>query len=146
MEAAYLKGKFQESEVHYVRPPIGYRTFTRGNVPVVWRLKAPLYGEADAGRIWNRTLVQQLVGIQQFEQSEYDPCYFWKKLADGSRMDVVMYVDDGFVVDSYSSCADAELEALHHAFTVDVKPARFFLGTNIIVHDQKSVESAAGAP
>ena len=51
----------------------------------------------------------------------------------------------GFVVDSYSSCADAELEALHHAFTVDVKPARFFLGTNIIVHDQKSVESAAGA-
>ena len=80
------------------------------------------------------------------EQSEYDPCYFWKKLADGSRMDVVIYVDDGFVVDSYSSCADAELEALHHAFTVDVKPARFFLGTNIIVHDQKSVESAAGAP
>jgi hypothetical protein len=26
----------------------------------VWRLKVPLYGEADAGRIWNRTLVRQL--------------------------------------------------------------------------------------
>ena len=43
VEAAYLKGKFQESEVHHVRPPIGYRTFARGNIPIVWRLKAPLY-------------------------------------------------------------------------------------------------------
>ena len=102
-----------------------------------------MYGEADAGRIWNRTLVQQLVGVQQFEQSEYDPCYFWKKLPDGTRMDVVMYVDDGFVVDSFSPHADAELEALHRAFTVAIKPARFFLGTNVIVHNQKSVELAA---
>ena len=67
VEAAYLKGKFQESEVHHVRPPIGYRTFAHGNVPIVWRLhvKAPLYGEADAGRIWNRTVIQQFVGVQQ---------------------------------------------------------------------------------
>ena len=111
-------------------------------------MKAPLYGEADAGRIWNRTLIQQLVGVQQFEQSEYDPCYFWKHLDDGTRMDVVMYVDDGFVVDSFSPAADAELDLLHRAFTVEVKPARFFLGTNITVHtgQQKSVGSAVSAP
>ena len=154
VEAAYLKGKFQESEIHHVRPPVGFRSFVRGNVPIVWRLKAPLYGEADAGRIWNRTLLQQLVGVQQFEQSQYDPCYFWKHLSDGTRIDMVMYVDDGFVVDSYLPAADAELEALHRAFTVAVKPAQFFLGTNIVVHEpasprksrQKSVELAAGAP
>mgnify|MGYP001358763752 CR=1 FL=1 len=61
-------------------------------------------------------------------------------------MDMVMYVDDGFVVDSFSAAADAELDALHQAFTVQVKPAQFFLGTNITVHDSKSVELAAGAP
>ena len=57
-----------------------------------------------------------------------------------------MYVDDGFAVDSFSPAADAELDALHCAFTVDVKPAQFFLGTNVTVHDQKSVELAVSAP
>ena len=108
----------------------------------MWKLCVPLYGEADAGRIWNRTLVRQLVEVQHFNQSEYDPCYFWKHLADGTRMDLVMYVDDGYVVDAYSACADAELKQLHDAFKIDVKPARFFLGNNIVVHDGSQV----GAP
>ena len=142
VEAAYLKGKFQESEVHHVRPPIGYRSFVRGNVPIVWRLKAPLYGEADAGRIWNKTLVKQLVQVQRFTQSQYDPCYFYKHLSDGTRMDIVMYVDDGYVVDAHSAAADAELRQLHEAFTLTLKPAKFFLGNNIVVHDG----SQGGAP
>jgi len=48
-------------------------------------------------------------------------------------MDIVMYVDDGFVVDSFSPAADAELAALHAAFTIDIKPVSFFLGGNISV-------------
>eukprot|EP00964_Phaeocystis_antarctica_P136168 scaffold100592_cov36-Phaeocystis_antarctica.AAC.1 len=80
VEAAYLKGEFNADEVHHARPPVGYRTFVCG-VPVVWRLRCPLYGEADAGRIWNRTLVKQLTEVQKFEQSQYDPCYFWKHLS-----------------------------------------------------------------
>ena len=94
-----------------------------------------MYGEADAGRIWNRTLVQQLVDVQKFKQSQYDPCYFYKQLADDTRMDLVMYVDDGYVVDSSSPLADKELQILHQAFTIDIKPAKFFLGNNIIVTD-----------
>ena len=134
VEAAYLKGKFEAHEVHYVRPPVGdFRTFVRGNVPVVWRLKAPLYREADAGRIWNRTLVHQLIDVQKFTQSQYDPCYFYELLSDGTHLDLVMYVDDGYAVDSFSAAATAELDALHRAFTIDVKPARFFLGNNVIV-------------
>ena len=56
VEAAYLKGQFEKSEVLYARPPLGYRSWDHG-VMYIWRLKVPLYGEADAGRIWNRTLV-----------------------------------------------------------------------------------------
>ena len=89
VEAAYLKGKFDESEVLHARTPPGYRSWDRG-VMYVWRLLVPLYGEADAGRIWNRTLVRQLVTVQKFQQSEYDPCFFWKHLSDGTRMNVVM--------------------------------------------------------
>ena len=132
VEAAYLKGKFDNSEILYARPPPGYRSYDR-DVMYVWRLLVPLYGEADAGRIWNRTLVRQLVRVQNFTQSEYDPCFFWKHLSDGTRMNIVMYVDDGYVTDSNSSIADAELEQLNAAFTITLKDAHFFLGNNIVV-------------
>ena len=66
-------------------------------MPLVWRLKVPLYGEADAGRIWNRTAVNQLVNVQGFTQSEFDPCYFFK-LKGGERVDIALYVDDGYVL------------------------------------------------
>ena len=123
-----------EGEVIYARPPLsgpppGKRPTIRG-VPVIWRLKAPLYGEADAGRIWNRTLVKQLLSVQHFKQSKYDPCYFYKLLDDKTRIDMVMYVDDGYVVDAFSPAADKELETLHAKFTIEVKPAHFFLGNN----------------
>ena len=134
VEAAYLKGKFLDGEVLYARPPPGFRTYVQG-VAVVWRLLVPLYGEADAGRIWNRTLVHQLCNVQRFRQSEYDPCYFWKLLADGTRLDLVMYVDDGYAIDAYSPAADAELQTLNDAFKLTIKPAAFFLGNNITVHD-----------
>ena len=133
VEAAYLKGVFETNETLYARPPPGYRSYVKGNVPVVWKLNVPIYGEADAGRIWNRTLLKQLQK-QGFEQSEYDPCYFWKHLADGTRMDMVMYVDDGYVVDACSKLADAELEHLNAAFKIEIKKAHFFLGNNVHVH------------
>ena len=54
-------------------------------------------GEADAGRIWNRTAVNQLVNVQGFTQSEFDPCYFFKEQG-GERVDIALYVDDGYVL------------------------------------------------
>ena len=39
------------------------------------------------------------------------------------------------VVDAHSKLADAELATLNAAFKIDVKPAHFFLGNNIVVHD-----------
>ena len=48
---------------------------------------------------------------------------------------MVMYVDDGYVIDCHSKHADAELKALHDAFTITIKDAQFFLGNNISVAD-----------
>ena len=103
VEGAYLKGKFENGEVIYARPPPNfpggtvYRLYDEREVPLVWRLKVPLYGEADAGRIWNRTAVNQLVNVQGFTQSEFDPCYFFKE-QHGERIDIALYVDDGYVL------------------------------------------------
>ena len=137
VDAAYLKGEFESPITLYARPPRGARHYVDG-VPVVWRLRVPLYGEADAGRLWNRTLVRFLTGSVDgggagWTQSLYDPCYFFKILSDGSRMHLVMYVDDGYVVDSSGALADVELKRIHDRFTINIKPARFFLGNNISV-------------
>ena len=61
VDAAYLKGEFEGDQILYARPPRGARHYIDG-VPVVWRLRVPLYGEADAGRLWNRTFVRFLTG------------------------------------------------------------------------------------
>ena len=56
-----------------------------------------LYGEVDAGYIWNRTATHQLCDVQKWNQSEHDPGYFWKVLDDGTFMDLLLYVDDAYV-------------------------------------------------
>jgi len=42
-------------------------------------MNVPLYGQGDAGLIWYRTLRTQLVQNQNFNGSECDPSYFWKR-------------------------------------------------------------------
>jgi hypothetical protein len=147
VEGAYLKGAFEDEEIVYARPPPGfaagsqYRRYDERAVPIVWKLKVPLYGEADAGRIWNRTMVKQLVDKQLFTQSNFDPCYFYKVLADGTRMDLCVYVDDGFYADEHSPLADAELDAFEAAgFTLTRSDVpRHFLGCNVDVHDESKL-------
>ena len=96
VEAAYLKGVFPAgTKKLYARPPPGYRSFANG-VPYIWVLMTPLYGEADAGRIWYQTFIAFLIKDRGFTQSRYDPCMFWKTLSDGTRFLCVIYVDDGF--------------------------------------------------
>ncbi|KAL1504885.1 hypothetical protein AB1Y20_008655 [Prymnesium parvum] len=134
------------------RAPPGYRRFDARGVQYVWRLKVPLYGEADAVYIWNRTLVDQLVGVQGFVQSQHDPCLFLKQLADGSSIDVCVHVDDGFVTDSGSPLADAEMDTLNAAFRdkygadgVVLKEPKHFLGQNIVVHSPTRVTISSRA-
>ena len=152
---AYLKGKFTDSEVVYARPPPGYRTYTFRNgmkVPIVWQLKVPLYGEVDAGYIWNRTATHQLCEVQKWSQSEHDPGYFWKILEDGTFMDLLLYVDDAYVTDTGSPLADAEIEAFGMAFAdhngesgIKVQVPDYFLGANVDVLSKDSVKVSSKA-
>ena len=106
---AYLQGTPRESEVVFVRPPPGYRTFDERGVPIVWRMAVPLYGQEDAGLIWYRTITEQLVQVQGFKQSAADPCFFFKVFANGARFDLVLYVDDGWYF-SDTNCEYATAE------------------------------------
>ena len=145
VEAAYLKGVFESgSEPLYGRPPPGYRQYVNG-VCMIWVLDTPLYGEADAGRIWYKTIVKFLLEERGFSQSKYDPCLFWKALPDGSRLYIVLYVDDGYSSDNGSHEADVELQAINKKFKIDIKNASFFLGNNIICHSRSRVTLSSRA-
>ena len=133
VSGAYLQGTPRESEIVYARPPPGWRTFDERGVPIVWRMKVPLYGQEDAGLIWYRTIIEQLVSQQKFVQSEADPCYLYKVYSNGERIDLILYVDDGYYFFSEgSSQAEREISALAERFKIKVVPEpKQFLGLNI---------------
>ena len=73
----------------FMEIPYGIET-TKGNThDYVLQLLANLYGQKQAGRVWNQFLVQKLESIG-FVQSKIDECVFY-------RQDVIfiVYVDDG---------------------------------------------------
>eukprot|EP00965_Chrysotila_dentata_P234967 6200477-Pleurochrysis_carterae.AAC.1 len=54
--AAYLQGKLQDGEVVYCYAPPGYSTTGADGKPRICRVEKPVYGMAQAGRRWQRTL------------------------------------------------------------------------------------------
>jgi len=143
VEAAFLQGHRHDlPDVHCRPPPMSSGpppTDDRG-VPLVWKLRRPLYGSADAARIWYQTLDEQLVS-QGFTRSEYDPCYYYKVYDDGARTDMSIYVDDSWVSDTSGERCDAELEKLGRAFKLTVKEVPdAFLGMNLSFPDPSVTE------
>ena len=133
VDGAYLQGTAPDDRIVYVRPPPGQRTYING-VAQIWRLKKPLYGQADAGRIWFHTAREQLVKVQNFCPSDHDPCFFYKIYDDGSRIDISLYVDDGWVTHNAGSKAKADLMQFATRFRLKFREnPKQFLGLNVDV-------------
>eukprot|EP00965_Chrysotila_dentata_P222801 6193190-Pleurochrysis_carterae.AAC.2 len=54
--AAYLQGDLEQNEVVYCHAPPGYATVGADGRPRVCRVEKPIYGMAQAGRRWQRSL------------------------------------------------------------------------------------------
>jgi len=101
--SAYLQGNLEDGEVVYCHPPPGYSNSTKA-----CRVQKPIYGMAQAGRRWQRTIFPWFES-QQFTQLDSDNCVFVKKRdsvgADGTpRVEMLIvgcYVDDLFVLYSH---------------------------------------------
>mgnify|MGYP003941231743 CR=1 FL=1 len=52
---AYLQGNQTESEQVLARPPHDFRESDEDGKEILWLMNNPLYGQVDAGAIWNRT-------------------------------------------------------------------------------------------
>ena len=106
--AAYLQGELLEGEVVYCTPPTGYRFDASGKLVAgkddgerICVVQKPIYGMAQAGRRWQRTLFPWLTDELKFKQLHADPCLFeiksTRNTPDGPREERLIlgcYVDD----------------------------------------------------
>jgi hypothetical protein len=90
--SAYLQGQLEEGEVVYCSAPPGYERKDTEGFEMCCKVVKPIYGMAQAGRRWQRSLFPWLVNLG-FKQSESDPCLFHKQRGE-DRLIVGVYVDD----------------------------------------------------
>ncbi len=73
----------------YMELPLGIETKTGNSKDHILQLLSNLYGQKQAGRVWNQYLVDKLRNIG-FEPSLIDECVFYK-----DDIIFIVYVDDG---------------------------------------------------
>eukprot|EP00965_Chrysotila_dentata_P072632 2399681-Pleurochrysis_carterae.AAC.1 len=109
--AAYFQGELEGGKVVYCRPPPGYEVIGNdGHARVCQRIK-PVYGMAQAGRRWQRTLFPWLKSWG-FKQCDSDPCIFTAERnvnETTQKLVIGCYVDDLFTL--YSDDAPCSLYA-----------------------------------
>ena len=109
--SAFLQGTLEEGEVVYCEAPPGHGATGEDGRPRVCKVVKPVYGMAQAGRRWQRTLFPWLRGEDgvaggNLTQCESDPSVFFRRARPqeaGSTEDceilvVGVYVDDLFIL------------------------------------------------
>ena len=121
--SAFLQGTLEDGESVYCLPPPGHHgTLGADGRPRVWKATKPVYGMAQAGRRWQRTLFPWLKewGLHACDS---DSCVFFLhkevNTPNGPRADCLVvgcYVDDLFVL--YNN---GDEHSLYHAFTTSLQ-------------------------
>ena len=121
--SAFLQGDLEQGEVVYCSPPPGpHGKIGSDGRQRVWKVRKPVYGMAQAGRRWQRTLFPWLTqwGLKSCSA---DPCVFMRKetiqTPNGPREDILLvgcYVDDLFIL--YNN---GDEHSLYHKFTTDLQ-------------------------
>lgn len=141
---AYLQGEQTASERMLLRPPMGFRTVDERGVEILWLMNSPLYGQGDAGAIWNRTINAFLVDELGFKRSVNDPCVY--TMLDGEVI-LPLYVDDGrlyYTDDKRAQVAvNRVMTKLTERFGIQFGPEDpeedYFLGGNRVTNSDRSV-------
>ena len=106
--SAFLQGSLEDGEVVYCEPPPGYNDAGKDGRTPVYKVLKPVYGMAQAGRRWQRSLFPWLIDpgptCGNLTQSESDPSVFFATKAPSSKQSskgiliVGVYVDDLFIL------------------------------------------------
>ena len=144
---AYLQGKQLASEQIVCRSPPGFRRYDERGVEILWLMQNPLYGQGDAGAIWNRTWNDFMTSPETcaYERCPQEPCVYSKRLGDphvpgpdDAYITCPIYVDDGRLKYDPSDEAVAEahedMQRMKDEFGIEFKAIDpkedYFLGAN----------------
>ena len=97
-----------EREV-YMKIPKGFEIVNGNPNEYVLKLRKNVYGQVQAGRVWNKYLVNKLMGIG-FKQSKADECVFYR-----GRALYVLYTDDSILAAPTRKEIDDILLDMHNA-------------------------------
>ena len=92
--------------VMYLEIPKGYQVPNGNNDEYCLELVKNLYGQKQAGRVWNKHLHSHLLK-RGFVQSEIDPCVYTK-----GKMIFLVYVDDGILLHPDAKAIEKEIQAM----------------------------------
>jgi hypothetical protein len=100
------------------------------------KLKKNLYGSKQAGRLWNQHLVNGLVNVLKFKQSEVDECVFYR----GTRI-LMICVDDGILCGASASEIRTIIKEMGELFNItDEGEIDTHLGVKISRPDPDTIE------
>jgi len=118
--AAYLQGELLPDEVVYCKMPPGYEQQGQDKRERICRIEKPVYGMAQAGRRWQRSIFPWLTSPEiGLTQCHADTCVFHKSCTvdtpSGPRLEYLIigcYVDDLYILYSHE-----DEHSLYHSFT-----------------------------
>ena len=141
--AAYLQGELLDGEVVYCLPPPGYARIGKDGKPMICKIVKPVYGMAQAGRRWQRSLFPWLKEYG-FTQCESDSTVFTiEREMDtptgkrAERLHLGVYVDDLCIIYSHD-----DGQSLYKHFTEKLI-ARWKVEDEGDIHDLLGVEFRA---
>jgi len=119
----------------YISIPKGYQIENEKNKDYALKLNKNLYGQKQAGKIWNDFLVQKLAAVG-FTQSKHDACVFYRK-----RVIYILYTDDSILTGPSSAEIEEAVQAIKST-KLDVTEegdVNDFLGVNITRCDDGTI-------
>ncbi|KAL5715795.1 hypothetical protein ACHQM5_017567 [Ranunculus cassubicifolius] len=127
VKTAFLHGNLEEDI--YMSQPDGYTV--AGKERYVCKLKKSLYGLKQSPRQWYKRFDTFMVK-EKYTRSEYDHCVYFKKLADGSTIYLLLYVDDMLIAAKSMSVIRSLKSQLSKEFEMkDLGSAKKILGMEI---------------
>ncbi len=122
----------------YMEIPRGFAvTGVANQRECVLKIHRNIYGQVQAGRVWNDYLTDKLINVVGFKQSKVDECVFYK-----GNVIYILYTDDSILAGPSQKEIDQVIEQIQQAklkITVegDIKD---FLGVNIEKRDNGGIK------
>lgn len=128
VKTAFLYGLLPDNEVQYMEQPRGFEE--AGKADWVWKLQRGLYGMKQAGRIWNKTLNETLLGWG-FQRLACESCIYYRKTNTGTIITAV-HVDDFLSISNCEEENERFKELLRTVWTIsDLGKVSYCVGIGV---------------